>query len=309
MPMLALCMVVKDEIDRLGACLYPLLNQVDDVVIIDTGSTDGTPELLEHQFGITPLKGRLEPSRCFCKSDLRNYAYSQCKADWILSIDADERVQPDSIKLILDTIQDEHAPAGFFGKWVNHLRDESEFDDYKLFLFRKGLKKRGLVHENVQLDIREAGLTANWLPGFEVHHYPDPHKHEFKTRFYRERLECALMQQPEWLRYDWFLGYMHYQAGEWKAACRHFNKVIARQPALFPVECLNCFMLRIEIAAGESDSSLVADLLRDAKNYYHRMAHDFEVKINFRLLPWFEMAGQMLELGQLEKIRAYRFAR
>jgi glycosyltransferase involved in cell wall biosynthesis len=309
MSMLALCMVVKDEIGRLQACLEPLLSHVDDVVIVDTGSTDGTPELLEQKFGITPLHGRLESSRCLCKSDLRNYAYSLCKADWILSIDADERVHPDSVKLILENIQSRNAPAGFFGKWVNHLQGERDFEDYKLFLFRRGLRKRGLVHENVQLDIREAGHTADWLHGFEVHHYPDPRKHEFKTHLYRKRLECALMQQPEWLRYNWFLGYMHYQAGEWVEACTNFDKVISAQPVLFPVECLNSFMLRIEIAARQKLPNLVEDLLENARSYHQRMADDFEVKVNFRIQPWFEMAERLSQLGQLDGIRAYRFAR
>lgn len=309
MPMLALCMVVKDEIGRLEACLEPLLSHVDDVVIIDTGSTDGTPEMLEQRFGITPLHGRLEASRCLCKSDLRNYAYSRCRADWILSIDADERIQPDSIRAVLNGIRDKNAPAGYFGKWINHLEGAPDFDDYKLFLFGKGLKKRGMVHENVQLDIREAGLTANWLDGFEVHHYPDPGKHEFKTHLYRKRLECALMQQPEWLRYNWFLGYMHYQAGEWEEACSHFDKVIFLQPALFPVECLNCYLLRIEIAARQNEPNLVEYLLEKARSYHQRMAGDFEVRVNFRILPWLEAAKRLVQLGQLEDIRAYRFAR
>ena len=309
MSMLALCMVVKDEVGRLEACLDPLLNHVDDVVIVDTGSTDGTIELLELRYGIAPLHGRLEPSRCLCKGDLRNYAYLQCKADWILSIDADERVYPDSIKRILEKIQDKNAPAGFFGKWINHLQGHQDFEDYKLFLFRRGLRKRGLVHENVQLDIREAGLTADWLHGFEVHHYPDPSKHEFKTHLYRKRLECALTHQPEWPRYNWFLGYMHYQAGEWEEACMHFDKVISAQPALFPVECLNCHMLRIEIAASQGIPKLVEDLLEDARNYYQCVATDFEVKVNFRILPWLENVERLTQCGQLEDIRAYRFAR
>jgi glycosyltransferase involved in cell wall biosynthesis len=301
-------MVVKDEIRRLAGCLEPLLDYLDDIVIIDTGSSDGTPEMLEQRFGISPLRGQLQASRCLCKSDLRNHAYAQSKADWILSIDADERVAPAAMQAVREAIRDK-APAGYFGAWINHLEGEADFEDYKLFLFRKGLNKRGLVHENVQVDLREKGLAAAWLPGFEVHHHPEAAKHEAKTRLYRQRLECALAQQPDWQRYHWFLGYMNFQAGELDRAGRHFDTVIAAQPERFPVECLNSYMLRTEMVAREGKAAEVEALLNAALAFYRLVANDFEVVINFRLYPWLEAARDLARAGCLEGIRAYRFAR
>lgn len=308
MSSLALCMVVKDEVRRLSDCLEPLLNHIDDVVIIDTGSTDGTPEMLKQGFGITPLYGRLEESRCLCKSDLRNHAYALCKADWILSIDADERMTPEAVQVVRQAIANKDW-SGYFGKWVNHLEGEQDFEDYKLFLFNKGFTKRGLVHENIQVDMRDKGHAAAWLPDFEVHHYPEAQKHEGKTHLYRQRLECALAKEPEWLRYYWFLGYMDYQAGNWDEANRHFDKVISAAPERFPVECLNSFMVRTEIAARVGDLAKVRTLLADALDFYHRMSGDFEVAINFRLQPWLSEASDLARTGRLEEIRAYRFAR
>jgi hypothetical protein len=102
---------------------------------------------------------------------------------------------------------------------------------------------------------------------------------------------------------------MHYQAGEWDDACMHFDKVISAQSALFPVECLNCYMLRIEIAARQGMPKLVEGLLESASDYYQLVAKDFEVKVNFRIPPWLQNAERLAQCGRLEDIRAYRFAR
>ena len=147
---IALCMVVKDEANRIDTCLDAALGAVDEVVIFDTGSTDGTPERLARRYGIRAIPGNLCESRCYTKSDLRNRGYELAKADWILSLDADERIDAAALHQFRGL---QHAPdiSGYFGAWTNHLAGASDFEDYKLFLFRRGFRKRGLVHENAQV--------------------------------------------------------------------------------------------------------------------------------------------------------------
>lgn len=308
MSSLALCMVVKDEIQRLAGCLEPLIDGVDEVVIVDNGSTDGTQAMLEQRFGITPLPGKAQSPRCLGLTELRNHAFAQCNSDWILSIDADERLAPDAMRVVREAIRDD-APAGYFGTWINHVDGEPEFEDYKLFLFRRGLAKRGLVHENAQIDLRDRGLGAAWLPGLEVRHFPEPEKLAGKSLRYRQCLEYAVAQEPGWLRYHWFLGYMDYQQGDWDAAERLFSIVVDAQPMRFPVECLNCYMVLSEIAARRGKRTLLLGLLDEALGFYSRVADDFEVAINFRLHPWLSSARDSARAGRLQEIRAYRFAR
>ena len=71
---IAVCMVVKNEAQRIVDCLESVLPQVDEVIVIDTGSTDGTPELLKSRFGIEVQHGRLQEERCLTVADLRNHA-------------------------------------------------------------------------------------------------------------------------------------------------------------------------------------------------------------------------------------------
>jgi hypothetical protein len=305
---LALCMVVKDEIHRIVDCLDPIRHLVDQIVIIDTGSSDGTPDLLRRRYGIEPLDGVLEEARCYCLSDLRNRAFNQAAAPWILSLDADERIAPELLTYFRTL---SHAPdvAGYFGRWTNHLDGAPPFEDYKLFLFRKGLRKQGLVHDNVQIDIRQRGQRALWLQGLEVTHLPDPAKLADKTRLYRWRLERAIALEPDWLRYRWFLGYMDFQAGDLEAAAGHLTLAAYSASPLFTVECLNSRMVLADIHARRGERESLGALLADTRRYFAQVADDFEVAINFRFAPWLARAGQAFDVDDLESIRAYRFAR
>jgi len=305
---LALCMVVKDEINTISGCLDPIIDQVDQVVIIDNGSTDGTVELLQKRYGITPLSGILEEERCFCLSDLRNRAFEEVKTDWILSLDADERLDPKSLKHFHSLSHDSDT-KGYFGSWINHINGAPPFEDYKLFLFKQGFKKRGLIHENVQLDIREHGYKAKWLDDLKVEHYPEISKSLAKTKFYKQQLKCALKHDPNWLRYHWFLGYMYFQENRWNDAIKHLRSALQLDSKLMPVECLNSAMVLASIYAEQGlKEDTIATLNRGLK-LYDSFKQDFEVTINNRMKPWLDLALSFAHEGKLHKIIAYRFAR
>jgi glycosyltransferase involved in cell wall biosynthesis len=305
---IALCMIVKDEANRIVECLDPIVGLVEQVVVVDTGSTDGTPELLRRRYGIEPLAGELREEQCFTKSELRERAYALARTDWILALDADERLDPAMLERFRGLA---HAPAvaGYFGAWINHLDGEAPFEDYKLFLFRKGYRKLGLVHENAQIDLRRKGATALWLDGLEVRHFPEATKRDSKDGFYRRRLECALRRDPGWIRYHWFRGYMEFQAGNWPEALAFLGVAAASESADFPVECLNSRMVLAEIDARTGRVDDARSCLEAALGFHDRVARDFEVRVNVRMRPWLEAALEACLAGAPERVRCYRFAR
>lgn len=90
-PLLSACLIVKDEEAMLPDCLESLHRLVDEVVIYDTGSTDGTVDLARRA-GARVFEGYWDDDF----SRARNAALEQCRGDWILWVDADERfVCPD----------------------------------------------------------------------------------------------------------------------------------------------------------------------------------------------------------------------
>ena len=82
-------MIVRDEESRLPACLESIRPAVDEIVIVDTGSTDRTVEIAR-SFGarveVHPWQGDF--------SQARNIALELACGTWILYIDADERLRP-----------------------------------------------------------------------------------------------------------------------------------------------------------------------------------------------------------------------
>src|SRR5579883_1951392 len=93
---LSAAIIVKNEERHLPECLSSLAGLVDEIVIVDTGSTDRTREIAASagaRIFDFPWMGDF--------SAARNHALNQVRGDWTLYIDADERVRPESIAATL----------------------------------------------------------------------------------------------------------------------------------------------------------------------------------------------------------------
>ena len=90
-PTLSLCMIVRDEEQRLSACLDSVKDCVDNVVIVDTGSIDRTVEIAQ-AFNAQLPTHVYHFTWCDDFSAARNAALSYVTGDWVLVLDADERL-------------------------------------------------------------------------------------------------------------------------------------------------------------------------------------------------------------------------
>jgi len=298
-------MIVKDEEDTIADCLDAIIDCCADVVVVDTGSTDRTPHILQQRFGIKPIVQPLDAALCHSKAPARNLAFERLEASWILCLDADERLAQGGIACI-SALAEDAGPAGYFCGW-NTCKNGAMIEDYKLPLFRKGLRSSGCAHENIQTMVRIAGLDALWLEGLVILHHPDPRKEPFKDDFYLRRLLCAIERDPTWYRYHWFLGHKYYYSGNIEQAKHYLTTASDAESTRFPVECLNSKMLLAEIHAQCGEREKVERLLMSARGFLAKVADDFEVKVNFRLRPWFERAEALIAAGEISKLRAYAF--
>lgn len=300
-------MVVKNEAHQLVECLDPIMDLFDQVAITDTGSRDGTPELLQSRFGIRVLHRNLDAGRCNCLCDARYAALDTLSTPWVCLLDADEHIDRESLQRIR-SMADDGQVAGYFGRWINCIAGEPGFEDYKLFLFRRELRPIGLVHDVVQLDIRARRLQAHWLDDLHVTHLPDPNQHSTKVERYRQRLLCAIRQQPDFFRYHWFLGYLEFREGSHAEAADLLSVAAEACSEGYPVECLNSAMVLTEIQARQGDGVAVHKTLSRALAFHQKVTDDFEVQINFRMGPWLAEAWEYYCQERWDLIRAYRFA-
>lgn len=84
---LSICLIVRDEVKHLGRCLDSVAGIADEVVVVDTGSTDGTVAVARER---SAEVFHYEWQDDFARA--RNYAKTKATGDWILQIDADEEL-------------------------------------------------------------------------------------------------------------------------------------------------------------------------------------------------------------------------
>lgn len=104
MPLLSLSMIVRDEASRLQACLESVSGFVDEMVVVDTGSSDNTAAIAS-RCGATvhhlDWPGDFAPAR--------NSALDLVSGDWVLVLDADERLRPEAREPLQQLMQEPQA--------------------------------------------------------------------------------------------------------------------------------------------------------------------------------------------------------
>ena len=152
---LSLCMIVKNEERNLPKCLDSVKGLTSEFVIVDTGSTDQTR-------GVAVSYGAQVIPFDFTIVDFaaaRNRAIAGARGQWILVLDADEALAPESATKI-EKLVALGENAGYFLERHNHSSDsESPVTDYVVRLFpnRPNYRYRGRVHEIIDRSILAGG--------------------------------------------------------------------------------------------------------------------------------------------------------
>jgi len=186
-PALSLCMIVKDEEDCLARCLLSAIPVVDEIVIVDTGSTDRTKEIAK-AFGAKVYD--FEWTDDF--SEARNLSLSKATGDWILALDADETISPlDYARLTKIVKNNADHPVAYSITTRNYVKptyaigwtcNDGQYADeeggtgwypsYKVRLFTNDSRIRfeNPVHEFVESSIERNGIKIR-KGDIPVHHY------------------------------------------------------------------------------------------------------------------------------------------
>jgi len=265
--LLSACLIVKNEAHCLARCLSSLQELVDEIVLLDTGSTDQTLQIAA-QYG---AKIHTQPwQQHFALARNQALEWVADGERWILSIDADEYLTPanaEALQAFLPAAQ----PAIYALRW-QQAADRPWSQKAVLFPQQRGVRYLGRVHE---LPWDPSGqLPCLSLPEISLSHQPrcsplDP----VKIQAYRDLLALDL-EHPEPL--ERFHALRHWAQSELilhqdALACASFAKAWALVPLLPP-------------AARRWGSSVLEALLfiavqnKDARAYQHwyqaYLAHD-----------------------------------
>jgi glycosyltransferase involved in cell wall biosynthesis len=187
---ISVCLIVKNEERYLENCLKSINDVADEIVIVDTGSTDRTVEIAKKYTDRIYFHAWKDNF-----SEARNHYLKYATGEWIFQIDADEELIQEDIPVLMAAIQDEKIDAVM-------VQIVSKFQDGKreaIHSFERIFRNNGLIHYEGRVHNRLVGIqTAKVFP-IRLNHYGyDLNKAQSKKKFNRtvSLLKKDLQEDP-----------------------------------------------------------------------------------------------------------------
>ena len=214
---LSLCMIVRNEERNLQSCLDSVQGLADELIVVDTGSTDSTPHIAAHN-------GAMVIPFDFAFVDFaaaRNRALAHATGEWILVLDADETLDRDTFVIPSE-------PAGYYVE-----RHNPATTDYAVRLFpnRPDYRYRGRVHETLDSAILAAGGRLR-RSNIRIRHNfsPDPESRRRKNHWYIAILQEEIAADPaDDTRLD-FLAAEYHQLEMFQEAAAVAERIVRARP-------------------------------------------------------------------------------
>lgn len=144
------CYIAKNEAKKLTKSIKSLKNQVNEIVVVDTGSTDNTMTVAR-KLGAKVYSFPWQDD--FSKA--RNFALSKVKGDWLVLLDADEYFTAKTAGNIRKIIRQAQQVDALLIQMVNYDVDKAEIQDYfyqlRIVRNQQGLHYEGKIHEELKL--------------------------------------------------------------------------------------------------------------------------------------------------------------
>lgn len=188
MKKISVAIAAFNEEENIGDCLKSVRQLADEIIVVDGSSTDQTRQIAQ-KLGAKVIKTDNPPMFHINK----NKAVKACTGEWILVLDADERVSPElaaEMKKIANQKWDSSQPAGYWLKRKNFflgrfLKKGGQYPDPVIRFFKKGkgIHPEISVHEQIEIKGKVGWLKSDLL------HYASP---TFSRYLLRENRYAAL---------------------------------------------------------------------------------------------------------------------
>jgi len=154
-PRLSVCLIVRNEEATLARCLRSIRGVASQIVVVDTGSTDGTVRIAEDHGAEVH---RFEWCEDFAAA--RNAALERARGDWVLVLDADEELPAESLRTLAAELAEPRAMA--YRLPIVDAGREHEGANYVPRLFRNapGVRFKGRIHEHAFASLEP--LWSRW---------------------------------------------------------------------------------------------------------------------------------------------------
>ena len=244
---ISLCMITKNEEKYLEQCLNSVKSIVDEIIIVDTGSTDKTKEIAKKfNANIFDFKWIDDFSAA------RNESIKHATKEWVLVLDADEVIEKKDLSKIKNTIENPEDFVGFQLEQRSYLnnffegavKNNSDFElieNYpfyishhlvRLFKNKLGLYFKHRIHELIEDSITEKNLKYKKIDVI-LHHFGSLKNENLisnKTEQYSKIILKQLEEEPENARYNYQAARMFLGRNDISNALRYFQKTAKSNP-------------------------------------------------------------------------------
>ena len=212
-PGISLCMIVKNEERSLSRCVKSVKSLVDQIIIVDTGSTDNTVNIAKN------LGAEIYNFEwCDDFSAARNESIKYANHQWILLLDADEFLDNNSISEIKKIIKNNKPPVAFEFRVLSDTGGQNPNESRVIRMFSNGfgIKFKNRVHEQITSSIKEISaqvLRTNskiFHDGYNQKHVDQNEKQERNIPL----LEQMINEEPDFYYWPYNLGISYMAIGK-----------------------------------------------------------------------------------------------
>ncbi len=232
-PTLSLCMIVENEEEYLPRCLASVQGVVDEIIVVDTGSTDRTVEIARG-FGARvyhhPWGGDF--------SEARNVSLEHATGDWILFLDADEELVEEDREKLRELLND-RVNEGFYLNEINFVGDQPGLEAvlnlaFRLFRNRKEYRFTGAIHEQIVACVQRHNPNIGFS-SVRVNHYGYLNRPSVEKNKVSRNLEILLQEvernpRDNFTRFNLGVEYMRLEL--YDKALEQYQKAFHKLPSL-----------------------------------------------------------------------------
>lgn len=307
---ISLCMIARDEEPRIGDCLRSIAPYVDELIVVDTGSTDRTREIAA-ECGARVYD--LPWPDSFAAA--RNASIELATSDWIFWMDADDVISPECGAGLRELVRRHPQRDAAYHVAVHIPPGPGEFspsvvDHVKLFPNRPDLRFEHRIHEQILPALRRAGLDVRFSDLYVTHQNydrSDAGQAKKRRRDYH-LLELDLQDRPDhpFVLFNLGMTYL-YATKEYELAAHYLRRSLDHShPADSIVRKAYAMLGTARICQGEWEAAIQAN--EEGRSHY---PHDAELLFQagqvYQQLGHFDAARRCLEqLTEGEEDEHYR---
>lgn len=269
-------MISKNEEKNIEKCINSVINLADEIVLVDTGSTDKTVEIAE-KLGVKVIKHSWKNDF----SDARNKSIDNATKDWILFLDCDEELPLEEGFKFKQLIDNDNVHEAYYLRLVNIIEGTIVSDAIVLRAFKNRPEYRfvGKMHEQVITSIQNLkGIESIGETPVQIYHYGYDPKVSDADEKSRRNLEILLSydEKDKDGYYYYVLGNEYARVDDYKEALRIYDMSLKRTNAkmfryiYYPYLIAN-IVKTLYVQKRYYDSVKKIDEVKDTLPYYKDM--------------------------------------